>query len=328
MQLQTKALYNLLKLHADEGGVTDFKPWQIEDLRLLSEEELFSRLLQLGVNFDKERFSLFADECDTPEDLLEVIAEISEDKEKADKTYLIIFELWRRLFPQRQSLSIFCDELDYRIEDYLQNSSLDTDELTQDALANLEDILDGNVDSGAAPDYVFQSLQQFCAHDLEAFLYEYIAEQISSGNELYASELIDGFYAYLSNLKWFDFLRVRLIATEDIADANAIIEHIYKEVVAAPDYVLQWELIKFLVQEGDVDLFIKFVLLSLHGIEKEEKFQKLLSKVAEFYRRLDLDAKEKQILKMLKKRQSEKKSDGMVSRLDEDLGSIKELLKS
>lgn len=326
MQLQTKALYNLLKLHAEEGGVTDYQPWQVEDLRILSEEKIFARLHKLGVDIDKERFSLFAEQCDTPEDLSEVLMEESKSKEILDQGFLLIFELWRRFFPERQSLSIFCDELDFLIGKYLDNS-LDSDELIQDALANLEEILDANVDSGGEPTEVFEAFLQFCAHDIEAFLYEYIAEQINAGNELYASELIEGFYPYLSNLKWFDFLRVRLLSTSDMAEANAIIEHIYKEVAAAPDYTLQWELLKFLVQEGDVELFKKIAFVTIPSIETEEKFQQLLSLVAEFYGRLDEEKKENEILLLIEKRKN-LSPQTKVSIADSDLLQLKTLLKT
>jgi nucleoid-associated protein YejK len=62
-----------------------------------------------------------------------------------------------------------------------------------------------------------------CAHDIEAFLYDYIIEQMDEGNEIYASELLDGFYDYISDKKWFDFLKARLFALSDSEDSESLL---------------------------------------------------------------------------------------------------------
>lgn len=124
--LQTKALYNLLRLNAAEDPLIQAESWALEDLRALPLEELFARLNRRGVQLDRSRFLEFANKCDTPEDLTDLLLPDEEDKAR-DPFYLIVFELWRRLLPERPSLSIFCDELDYQIALYDQEQ-IESDE--------------------------------------------------------------------------------------------------------------------------------------------------------------------------------------------------------
>ena len=44
MQLQTKALYNLIHFNLKQGNDLDCEPWQKQDLESLSENELFSEI--------------------------------------------------------------------------------------------------------------------------------------------------------------------------------------------------------------------------------------------------------------------------------------------
>ena len=122
IMLQTKALYNLLRLNASEDPSLKADSWALEDLRALPMEELFSRLKPFQVQFDRRAFTQFSEQCDTPEDLCDILLPDDADDESSDPFYLLIFELWRRLIPEKQSLSIFCDELYDRFALYYQGS--------------------------------------------------------------------------------------------------------------------------------------------------------------------------------------------------------------
>src|SRR3990167_219398 len=208
--LQTKALYNLIRLNAAEDPSVKAEAWALEDLRAVALEDLFLRLQRAGIQVDKTVFLQFADNCDTPEELTDLLLADEAQDDRYDAHYLLVFELWRRLLPEKQSLSIFCDELDHRIALYDQEN-LESDELVQDALANLQEVLDENADSGAGPADVFDVICDYCAHDLENFIYDYISDLLDGGNELYASELIEGFASYIADPVWFAFLRARLL---------------------------------------------------------------------------------------------------------------------
>ena len=82
----------------------------------------------------------------------------------------------------------------------------------ENALATLEQILDENEDAGVDAHEVFTSVASGCAHDIESFFYDFISEQIDSGNLSYASELHEAFAVYVSDKKRFEFLAIRILA--------------------------------------------------------------------------------------------------------------------
>jgi len=307
MKFHTKALYNLLRLNSLDDPSIPVEEWQIKDLRKLSLDELFHQLNNLDIRLDKHTFIQYANSCESPEAMTDVVLTEIDELSLYDKAYLLIFEIWRRLVPEKQTLSIFCDELDNRIYQYDQGI-LDNDEIIQDALANLMEILDENADLGVNPKEIFIRLTEYCAHDLEGFLYDYISEQIDAKYFLYAAELIDGFYPYLSDLKWFDFLKARVVANEDISGANEIVKKLVKELKRNSDLDLQLEILKFMVQVGDRSLFVKLAKLTLEILKTEEDFVELMKIVADYYRRLDQDDIEKAIQKIMSIRQSKKPS--------------------
>jgi hypothetical protein len=324
MRLHTKALYNLLRYNYLDDPSIFCEAWQVEDLRALGMEELFLRLSNFGVSLDKRHFILYAEDCDNPEDLAECLIVDKNSAVKQDQIYLLIFELWRRLLPEKLSLSVFCDELDRRIYLY-DKGTLESSELLEDAVANLLDILDENIDEGSAPKEVFLSVSGYCAHDLESFLYDYIADQIDEGNEAYAGDLIEDFYQFLTNWRWFDFLRVRLVAKTDILLANDIIKKIILDENESPDVDLSLEILKFMVQEGDPDLFVQLARLTISNLKIEADLLELLETIAEFYRRLDEEEKDALIQKIIDKRAN---IDGLnqINKKDKDVVFVSALL--
>jgi hypothetical protein len=322
MKLQTKALYNLIRLNASETPSAAVEPWALEDLRSTSLESLFQTLGKAGIFLDKQSFISFAEESDTPEDLTEILLEESTSPQQYDQVYLSVFELWRRFLPEKQSLSIFCDELDFRIFLYDQDQ-LESDESIQDILANLKEVLDENIDEGAIPVESFDILTEYCAHDVEGFLYDYISDLLDSGNAIYASELIEGFCAYVSEPIWFDFLRARMLSFTDPAKANAEIARILDQ-NPTEDTPFLFEVLRFLAVSGDHRLFIAVIQKILIHLQSEEEFEEVMEIAADYYRRLDKDEVETAIERLMKKR---KNSHVQFSVNDPDLRSFAESLK-
>ena len=322
MKLQTKALYNLIRLNAQEGSPVDAEPWALEDLRDAPLESLFKKLNRDGIFLEKKTFSSFAQECDSPEDLAELLLEETTAPKKHDEIYLVLFELWRRFLPEKQSLSIFCDELDWRIFLY-DGNQLESDEPIQDIRANLEEVLDENVDEGADPRETFQVVCTYCAHDIEAFLYDYISELLDQGNSIYASELIEGFSPFISDLIWFDFLRARMISFTDPGRANAEIARILDQ-NPSKDTTFLFEVLRFLSVSGEHGLLIAVIQKILSNIQSEEEFLDLMEVTADYYRRLDKDEVESAIERIMKRRKSSK---SIFSVKDPDLKKFAESLK-
>src|SRR5690349_16271863 len=187
MRLATKAFYNLLRQRKIADSSIQAEPWQIEDYRDFSTHELFQRLAALGLDLSEESFLLYAENAKSPEQLTGLLWAKNENR---DPLYLLIFELWRRLLPDKMSLSSFCDELDYRIGLY-EKDSAQYKSAIENILLKLEELLDENVDAGKNPTLFFQSLSSHCTHDPETFLYEFITDQIEAHEDLYAAELIE-----------------------------------------------------------------------------------------------------------------------------------------
>src|SRR3989344_2905687 len=165
MQLKGRAFYNFLRLGKLDDPSIEAEAWQTEDYRPLPEEELYTRLKKMHIVLNEESYLSYAGNCDSPEDLAECLGHDEEN----DKAYLLLFELWRRLLPNKKSLSIFCDELDHLIETY-DRGELAQEESLQQMLQELEDILDETADENGTPAQDFQVVAAFCAHDLEGFI--------------------------------------------------------------------------------------------------------------------------------------------------------------
>lgn len=323
MNLQTKALYNLLKLnHACDPSIS-CEDWQIEDLRSLPNEKIFSRLEAFGISLDRLRFDQFAKEADAPEALTELLLEDSQDLKKHDPVYLLIFELWRRFLPERQTISVFCDELDERISRYDEGQE-ETDEPIQDALANLMEILDENVDLGSNPIDVFRAVSSYSAHDLMGFILDYIADLLDSGNQIYASELIEDFSYYSRDTIWFDFLRTRLTAFSDPIKANEMIGQLlgHDEQLSID---LLFEILRFQTSYGERDIFAQVVKKILTRITTEEEFHELLEFMAEYFHRRDREDLESSVRQMIQARHRRK---GSFSLSEPEIQKLEKLYRS
>ncbi|MBY0530304.1 MAG: hypothetical protein K2P51_09010 [Rhabdochlamydiaceae bacterium] len=301
MELKGKALYNLLRISLQEDPSMEVKAWQVEDYRQLDEKSLFSRLSRLGIVLDEESFLVYAENCESPEELVECLCCDEENLELRDETFLIVCELWRRLLPDKPSLSLFCDELDQLFEQY-DNGTMQDEESLQEALSDLEDILDLAVDHGTSPQEAFRDVSQYCAHDLEGFISDYIADLIETENDLAASELLDSFYEYIGNQKRFDFLRARIFAESDIAEGNLLIGRLLELLSEEPDLSLLLEMADYLVNRGDVHLFMQAVRQAIPLLQQEDDLQNLLRQIASYFRCLDREDEEKMVASLLDKR--------------------------
>lgn len=290
--LQIKAIYNLLRLNAREDPSLQVEPWALEDLRSIELEQLWKKLTVLGVRLEKESFLHYAEECDSPEQLAELIVDENQAPEIFDRIYLLLFEAWRRLLPERPSLSIFCDELDAQIDLY-DMSVLNSDEHIQDGLANLLEILEEHIDAGMNPQKAFVSVSEYCANDLESFLFDYISDLLDQNNTLYASELLEEFNPYISHSPGFLFLQARLLSFTDIKEANRNIKALLTKEL---DSDLLFDVLHLLVTTGEHDLFQSAMRKLLPQLNNEEDLHEAMDLAADYFRRLDHDELEQAIL--------------------------------
>lgn len=287
METKGRALYNSIQMNYQEDSSLFVEPWQVENYRSIPLDELFVRLSQLGISLDKKSFLSYAEGENSPEDLTETLF-VGGEFERFDQVFLLVFELWRRLNPRKQSLSIFCDELDHLISLY-DKDALEDEDLLYDALMELEKILDQNADHGMKPDLLFKEICLYFAHDLESFIYDFAAEEIDREQTLNASKLIEGFFPYISRKNWFEFLQIRLIFWTDSHEAETMLARIIHEQKDQADFELLLEIARFLINSGAIIFFIQILKQAQPYIQTEQDFQEILAMTCQFYRLLDKD---------------------------------------
>jgi hypothetical protein len=302
--IEQRALYHLLRMNWLHEPTLPVESWQVEDYRSLSLSTLFERLKPFNIHLDRVSFTAYADECDSPEELTDdLIADRPFSNEQEDQIYLLIFELWRRLMSEKPSLSIVCNELDYQIHLYDQQQL--TDPLTlQDALTHFVRILDENVDQGIAPQQAFKLISNYCANDMESFLYDFISEQIDEGNEAYVQELLGDFEIYLGNNKWFKLLRIQLCDHIQGKIGQKLIQEIMEEYLNDQDLDYYLEFLSILVEKGDDSLFRVMMHQTFPLIRREEDFQDLLSIAINYFHCLGQEHQEQTLKKIREKRVS------------------------
>lgn len=276
MDSERRSLYNSLRLSWLLNPDMSVEPWQVEDYRTLTIQVLFERLDLQDIHLTRPQFVALSDQFESPEDLLEyLVKELEIENKSKDQIYLLVFELWRRLVPEKPTLTIFCDELDYRI--YLYDfGNLSNYEVLQDTLENLREILEENVELGIAPEEAFELISSKCANNIEGFLYDFIAERLDENNVLYARELYENFEAYIKNSDWFLFLKVRLIYSSEPETTAELLSHLLKNLAKRPEIELYLEILNFLAQKEDSVAFKSYLKQTLPQIKYEEDFKELL----------------------------------------------------
>lgn len=322
MKLQAKALHNLIRKESLSDPSHSYEQWQIEDYRELSTSKLFHRLENLGVHLTEETFLNLAEAYDTPEELTLMIGSRHAHQ---DQLYLLIFELWRRLLPEKQPLSIFCDEFDHRMDQYFKDPS-SHESAIQNMIIRLEGILNEQRDAGEKPKAIFEALQFSCAHDLSSFLYHYITDQIDNGHLQYASELVEGFYPFIPNPLGFDFLNAQILAHSNSHEANIVLQQILNGLKKTADLDLTLEVASFLTCHGDPHLFHQAIRQVFELIRIEEDFQELLAIAADYYGFCEMEEEEKRLQEIFSKRMS-KNLDDPLKKNDPDLTTFSAFLE-
>ena len=301
MESERKALYNSLRLNWIRDPSLKVQHWQVEDLREANIDEIIDRIQTNGLPFDKFSFQQTAENYDSPEEMTETLLEdIDLPQEAFDRIYLSIFELWRRLLPEKQSLSVFCDELDYQIHLY-DSGDIKNFEAFQDTINDLREILEENVDSGLSPSAAFLTLSRETANNIEEFLYDYIADEIDEGHYSYAADLIEGFYPYMSDKRWFDLLSTRIEVQDQGEEIESALQTLIKKVKNA-DLEFYFEVLAFLSKRGDRKTYSLISKKAIAQFETEDDLADFLALTAEFFHFLDDEINETKVLDLARSR--------------------------
>jgi len=331
MQLQKKAAYNLVQLNLEEllkeeeaGFPYHLDEWQKENFRDYSESRLFHDLVNRGIHLDRIAFEQRAKEFDTPEQMAESIAEHIDNSLVKDHAYLLIFELWRRFLPEKQTLSLACDEFDYLIKLY---DMKELKEMTPmiDQLDLLRRILEENVDAGLDPKEAFAQVESHSANGIEDFLYDYILDLISEGDFEYAGDLIRGFYPYIRDPRWFDFLKARSLCLTDPEEGLEKLENVIQDDEHPANVELNLEMLAFLANSGNQPLFVELAKPTLSILQVEEDLTDFSKALLLLYAKIGNVEEKKQLLSLIEERSQIHKNTPL-NPTDPDIDKLKKFL--
>jgi hypothetical protein len=323
MVYQGRSLYNLLQMNLKSHPSLEVEAWQVEDYRALSEEALFERLEELDIFINRDNFLLYVEECDSPEDLADCLY-LGENYERHEKVFLAVFELWRKLVPHKQSLSIFVDEFDHLIQRY-EEGDIECEEDLETSIESFQTILDDHVDEGGKAREGYHFFSAYSCHDLEIFMFEYIAHQIDIEDRLYANELLDGFYPYVDGRRWFDLLKARLVYAVDEGEGKVMIERLLTSLKEDKELYLLFETLHYLIYIEETDIFRSAYYQALEEVETEEDLRELLMLTAEYLNAVDKE-KEEEIVTRFLEEQKEKDLQEKINPADGILFQLKEMI--
>lgn len=320
--MERKALYNSLRMQYLRDPTLVIEPWRVEDLSAYAVPELLALLCSCGLELDSESFCHYADTCETPEELAHLLEGENSSHERSDHLYLIVFELWKQLVPQRPSLSIFCDALDQHICAYDKG----VENGVQDALEHLHALLEECRDDGSDPHDLFYVVEGHCANSIEGFLYDYLVDQLQIEQYTYVQDLTERFAPYVQEEKWFALLGAKLAALTQEETAGLLLKKLTTQTIAHPDLEYQLDLLDFLARQGQASLFISLAKQTLPLLQLEEDLQDFLATCLLFYTRFDRQPLTEMVHKLLAQRQN-KATDRPLDPLDRTLPGLLQLLK-
>jgi hypothetical protein len=295
MKKEIKAHYNLLKAQVAWDPSTPHEKWMVEDLSAVSDKNLLKRLEDLKVPVSSTNLKKYLEEIETPEDFLEAVTLETDGPEKVENVYLILFELFKRHAPKKESLSIFADELDSLIQKYEATSGKNWAEIVPH-LKQLVHILRENLSGVKNPSEVLEKLSRHFAYDLEGFIYDFIADLIDSSQEVLAEEFIELFFDYLTKPYWFTLLEYYLKGADEER-----LENLSDLAIETKDFEFSLEVLHVLKEE-ESDRFFPLLSHTVDFSKEEADFVELLTVAQEFFEEKDRLREMMEIKKILDSR--------------------------
>jgi predicted CopG family antitoxin len=266
MEFNGRGFYNTLKFSSSKQA----ESWQIEDLSTLEIPSIFERLKKLGIQVTQESFTHFVNQTESPEELADVLSE-EEDPKSYEMIYLLVFELWKRLAKNKETLSIFCDRLDHLIFSYEDQAEV-VDDLVN-SLSELQKIFESLNTQGLSYKECYEHISSFMAQDLEAFIYDFISDLIASGENTKAFDLLFGLYDFMHDKLKFDMLKVSLNILENPEETESVFDNVIEKLFEKKKHGVIVDAIYFASDAGLLKKsanLAKLLLEKTSGDEKEE----------------------------------------------------------
>ncbi|MCH9623965.1 MAG: hypothetical protein S4CHLAM27_03360 [Chlamydiia bacterium] len=296
MLFSGRGYYNLLWLQKLRNVAENGEAWESLDYRTLPLSKLWSSLSKLSFSFDKESFIAFCEPVDSPEELIQLL--MPEESEEKNKVYLLIFELWRRLLPEKESVSIFADELDRKIAAYERYR--DDSELLL-GLGRVVEILESNTIEGEPGEAVFERLCLYVAHDLESVIYTYIDSALADSPGDSCLLLIEHFMPYVKEKRNLQFLKLKSIPVEFVEEREQLAHYLINSLQEEMSIPLAIALLFYLIDRRDKELFAELFSSIISHVSEEKVLVKLLDVLMAYHGAFGSDEKQNQVHAFLQK---------------------------
>lgn len=265
MQFHGRGFYNTLMFSSSNQK----EKWQIEDYKKLSLSALFERLSDLHIPLSQAQFESFLETSESPEDLTDILSEQEEGSADYEKAYLVIFELFRRLAPQKETLSIFCDRLDCLIHDYDEGKPV-AEELVK-ALHDTLKIFENHTASGLSQKETYELFSSYLAQDLETFIYDFLCDLLEAGESTLAFELLFGFYEFLHDKTALDLLKSLINLLEHPEETESVFYNVIETVFEKKRYNLVLDAIYFVHDAGLLKLAKELAMRLVQSTSGDER---------------------------------------------------------
>ncbi len=319
MSISPKALYNSLRMNYLQNPSMAEESWKVADYRAMSTEALFQKMQNFDFVFEKVSFLAFADAYDSPEELFDHL--VSDSEEEHGELYLIVFELWRRLANDKQSVSIICDELDHQI--FMYDQGEEKSEELEDALASFHNALEENVDQGLSRDAIYDAVAEYLANDVQSFMIDYLSDLIDHQDYAYAEDLLEKFYPYMPEKKWFDLLHARIIGVRDIRKGHELVAKLFRQEQSSQDIEFNLDVLAYLISLPDHELFRHVAMRTVSLVETEDELLELIHIAGDIFHSLDMHEKGMALEALYEMRKNNSRP---FSKEDKDLISLKNAL--
>lgn len=308
MLFSGRAYYNLLWLENLRGKRLSNPHWEVMDYRALSLQELFDELKKNDIYLDEESFCDLCQDLDAPED---IPGALSLEEEQARKGYLCGFELWRRLLPERESISLFCDELDRTIASYEKDK--DNSKLFE-LLENMVEILDRNSSQVENPQIIFKRLCLYVAHDLENVIYTFVNSRLSENQDDPALDLCDHFLPYVKEKRALLFLKLKSMSDVFSQERDKLMEYLISSLQDQPNFSLSLALLFYFIEQNQQEFFKEHFSLLVAHIEDEPSLVSLLDVLIAYHQHFGYKKRQEEAKGFLDKKV--KRSKGQITKTE------------
>lgn len=299
----------------DLGSCVQLPLWAMRDYRSLSMDELLCLAKELKIDQTlqsikassscyetfEQWYSALCEELEiegvTHRDIggeirLELLQRLSSDSDDAtpERLWLVMFEFWRRFFPEQQTFELLCDDIDdmifrYNLHDWSESDDLfegACDQSIQDVLLRISELINQQSRSKKQARELFSTIETSCAHDVEGFLYNYIYDQIEAGAIDCAGELIQTFLSYVDETRWFELLEVLALEGRELSEGFTQLLEMIEKKSTEHDLDVALEALAHMSEYGLDELYARYLSWCLAQRLEPSQLQALADLVSNY----------------------------------------------